>query len=258
MDSSSTTVARTSLRRQLSTSAAAAPPRQGVQFATHGSTRSPVKTRVGRKGFESGTLCHCIRLQLGSPDVLVPLIISKYQDECLPHVRRTTKWLSSSSPRSSSPRSSEPAAAPCDYGRYTDFSSSPVHSVQGAHQYCAPQRQSKAGPREAPHVIASTSTVSTGSPALQSPSTLPTRLPPQHTPLLHPHLWRATMSGYASQIAGGSSSEQWAGLPSHVPHSCPQWPASQANSRHAVSSNPVSHSTPSTGPPSSSRRTPSR
>jgi hypothetical protein len=103
----------------------------------------------------------------------VPLISSRYQDERLPHVGRTPTWLSSSSPHSHSPHSNEPAVVASASGRCAAFGTSLVHSVQAAQQCCAPKRQSKTGPREAPHVITSTSTVSTTSPAAANPSAPP-------------------------------------------------------------------------------------
>lgn len=124
--------ARTGLHRQLTDR----PPPQlsprQAEFATHNRVRSPVRTQPERKDFGGGTLCPCIRLQLRSPDALVPRTSTRYQDECLPHVHG----------RSHNPSSSEPAGVASASGRCAGSSTSLVHSIQATHQYCTPQRQS--------------------------------------------------------------------------------------------------------------------
>ena len=106
-------------------------PRQ-AELATHNRGRSPVRTQAERKDFGGDTFCPCIRLQLRSPDALVPRTPSRYQDECLPHVHR----------RSYNPSSSEPAGVARASCRCAGSSTSLVHSIQATYQYCAPQRQS--------------------------------------------------------------------------------------------------------------------
>jgi hypothetical protein len=100
-------------------------------------------------------------LRLGFLDVLVPLRISRYRNERVPHVEARTKCIARLA-QDVRGLQGEPATAASQWTARSGRTTSTFHTVPGAQEFFPTQRQPEAPPTAAA-VVTTTSSVSTGS-----------------------------------------------------------------------------------------------